>query len=80
MSHTPNDLAAELPQDADRISELKQANAHFSRIIDEYNEINHDVHMAETNVVPTDDFNEAEMRKKRMLLKDEIWRMLSAED
>lgn len=79
MSHTPNDLAAEFPQDGDRIAALRQSNAHFARIVDEYNDINKEVYLAESNVEPTDSLHEGEMRKKRMQLKDEIWRMLSAE-
>ena len=75
--HTPHELHEEFPDKADRIQELKQTDHHFARLADEYHEINRAVHRAETNVEPTDDFNEEEMRKKRMALKDEIWAILS---
>lgn len=78
MSHTPHELSEEFPDKTNEISSLKQSNAHFARLVDEYHEVNRDVHRAETNVQPTDELHEAEMRKKRMVLKDEIWKMLSA--
>jgi len=78
MSHTPHELSEEFPDKVNEISSLKQSDAHFSRLVDEYHAVNRDVHRAETNVEPTDDLHEAEMRKKRMVLKDEIWKMLSA--
>jgi len=77
MSHTPHELAEELPNEVDRISALKQSNQHFAKLVDEYHDVNRAVHRAETNVEPTDDLHEAELRKQRMVLKDEIWRILS---
>jgi len=78
MSHTPHELSEEFPDKVTEISALKQSDAHFSRLVDEYHEVNRDVHRAETNVQPTDDLHSAELRKKRMILKDEIWKILSA--
>lgn len=77
MSHTPHELAEEFPDLVDKISALKQSDAHFSRLVDEYHDINRNVHRAETYVEPTDDLHLVEMRKKRLLLKDQIWHMLS---
>lgn len=77
MSHTPHELHEEFPDHADLMTKLKVEDAHFARLADEYHEINRAVHRAETDVEPTDDFHMAEMRKQRMVLKDEIWSMLS---
>jgi uncharacterized protein YdcH (DUF465 family) len=79
MSHTPNELAEEFPDRTEQMSKLKQENAHFSKLFDEYHEINRDVHRAETDVEPTDDLHMAEMRKQRLVIKDEIWSMLLAD-
>jgi uncharacterized protein YdcH (DUF465 family) len=79
MSHTPHELAEEFPDSVEKISALKQSDAHFSRLVDEYHEINRNVHRAETDVEPTDDLHLVEMRKKRLSLKDQIWHMLSAD-
>ncbi|TMV07859.1 DUF465 domain-containing protein [Ruegeria sediminis] len=77
MTHTPHELAEEFPEKAERISQLKQSDAHFARLADEYHEINRAVHRAETNVEPMDGLAEVDLRKKRAALKDEIWGILS---
>lgn len=77
MSHTPHELAEEFPNEAERISTLKQTNQHFAKLVDDYHEVNRAVHRAETNVEPTDEFHEATLRKQRLALKDEIWHILS---
>lgn len=78
MSNTPHELAAEFPEHIAKISDLKQTDAHFARLAEEYHEINRAVHRAETNVEPMESLAEAEMRKKRAALKDELYRLLSA--
>ncbi|CUH47110.1 YdcH family protein [Ruegeria atlantica] len=77
MSHTPHELAEEFPDKVELMSQLKQTDAHFSRLADEYHAINREVHRAETNVEPMDDIAETDLRKKRAVLKDEIWAILS---
>lgn len=78
MSNTPHELAEEFPEMAEKIHALKASDAHFERLADEYHQVNRDVHRAEANIEPTDDIHEQELRKKRMVLKDEIFRLLSA--
>ena len=77
MSHTPHELAEDFPEHQQQIHDLKVSDAHFARLFDEYHEINRAVHRAETDVEPTDDLHMAELRKQRMLLKDEIARILN---
>jgi len=78
MTHTPHELHAEFPEHAEKITELKQSDAHFARLAEAYHELNREVHRAETNVAPVEELAEVEMRKKRAALKDEIYRMLTA--
>ena len=78
MSHTPHELQEEFPELADKISELKSADAHFAKLAEEYHELNRAVHRAETNVEPISPFAEEEKRKKRAALKDELYQMLKA--
>ena len=80
MSHTPNELSEEFSDRVDQMSDLKQSDAHFAKLFDDYHEINRAVHRAETDVEPTDDLHMAEMRKQRLAIKDEIWAMLLAQD
>lgn len=79
MTHTPHELHEEFPEHADRITELKSNDAHFAKLMEEYHEVNRAVHRAETNVEPTEELHEVEMRKKRAHLKDELYRMLTAQ-
>ncbi len=78
MSNIPHEILVEFPEFADRISDLKTNNAHFAKLYDDYYEVNKAIHLAETNIEPTDDFNIENMRKKRMILKDEIYQLLKA--
>lgn len=77
MSHTPHELAEDFPNQAELIHQLKQSDAHFARLVDDYHEINGAVHRAETDVEPTDDLHLNEMRKQRMVLKDQIAQKLA---
>lgn len=72
MAHTPHELADDFPEHAAKIHALRESDAHFRKLSDAYHEANRAVHRAETNVEPTDALHEAELRKTRMRLKDEI--------
>ncbi|WP_298969520.1 DUF465 domain-containing protein [uncultured Roseobacter sp.] len=78
MSHTPHELSADFPEHADRIHTLRESDAHFRKLADAYHEANRAVHRAETNLEPTDSLNEAELRKQRMRIKDEIASILNS--
>lgn len=78
MTHTPHELVEEFPAEAAKISMLRQTDAHFARLVDEYHEVNRAVHRAETHVEPVGEARESELRRRRMQLKDEIWRRLRA--
>ncbi len=76
MSHTPHELAEEFPEYVEKMHDLKMKDQHFARLFDEYHTINRDVHRAETDIEPTSDEHMTEMRRKRLMLKDEIYAML----
>lgn len=78
MSHTPHELAEEFPQAIELMHRLKMQDAHFARLSEEYHEVNRAVHRAETLVEPVSDAHETELRRRRLSLKDEIARLLSA--
>lgn len=77
MSHVPHELAEEFPAKVDRLHELKTSHAHFARLFDEYHLINREIHRIETGVEPSSDERSTDLRKQRLLLKDEIAAMLS---
>ena len=72
MSHTPHELADDFPEHAERIHELKQSDAHFAELVDEYHDVNRTVHRMETEVEPVATHTEEDVRKKRVELKDKI--------
>ena len=77
MSHTPHELAEEFPNHIEKMHTLKLEDAHFARLFDAYHEVNRAVHRAETNLEPTNEAHEAELRKERARLKDEIYAALT---
>lgn len=77
MSHTPNELSDLFPDQADTIHNLKENNAHFAKIADEYHQLNREIHRAETDIEPLSDEHLEELKKKRLALSDEIQKILS---
>jgi len=77
VSNTPHTLAEEFPGQMDKIHTLKISDAHFARLLREYDEVNDQVHRAETNVEPVEQMVEVGLRKRRLHLKGEIATYLS---
>lgn len=76
MTHVPHELNEEFPELRDRIRDLKATDAHFARLVDEYHDINRTVHRIENNVQPTSEDFEKQLRRQRLLLKDQIAELL----
>ena len=77
MSHTPHELAEDFPEYAERIRDLRQSDAHFAGLFDAYHVANRAVHRAETNIAPTSDDHLTDLRKERLVLKDQIYAYLA---
>ena len=77
MTHTPHELAEDFPGKSELIHDLKMKDGQFRHLADRYHEINRAIHRAETNVEPTDQFAEEDMRKERIVLKDKIAAILA---
>ncbi len=78
MSNTPHTLQDEFPGEAEKISALKVANAHFARLLEDYDAVNDKVHRAETRLDLITEEDEEGLRRQRSRLKDEIARALRA--
>lgn len=76
MSHTPHALAVEFPEKATKISALKETDAHFAKLVADYDEVNEKVHRAESRLDTVTEEEEEHLRKKRAHLKDHIWQHL----
>lgn len=77
MSHVPHELAEEFPDKVGRLHELKMPNARFANLFQEYHFINREIHRIESGVEPATDGHSTDLRKQRLLLKDEIASMLA---
>lgn len=77
MTHTPHDLHAEFPDDADALHSLKLYNAHFNSRADTYHELNREIHRIESGIEPASDERTEALKKKRLALLDEIAAMIA---
>ena len=60
----------------DEIHELKQENAHFSKIFEKHNELDKQVEHAENGDTPLTDVELETLKKEKLLLKDEAYKMI----
>jgi len=58
------------------ISELKQNDTHFKRIFEKHNQLDHEIKDAEHGRVGMNDFEIEKMKKEKLLLKDEMLKMI----
>lgn len=80
MFNETHDLASDFPEYKERIHQLKESNAHFRRLCDDYHVLDKEVHRIEQQIdTPSDEYTE-EVKKKRAALKDELYAMLKAAD
>lgn len=77
MSNTPHTLGEEFPGKLDQIHALKAADPRFAKILADYDDVNDQIHRAETKIEPTSQDNEVALRKRRLFLKDEIEKAIS---
>jgi uncharacterized protein YdcH (DUF465 family) len=78
MSVEHHDLIHELPELKERIHALKTSDAHFKRLFDAYHELTRDIENMENEVTPVATHTEEEAKVRRVRLKDELYRMLTA--
>jgi uncharacterized protein YdcH (DUF465 family) len=78
MELQQHDLHHEFPEYKDAIHQLKTGNHHFAKLFDEYHRVNKDIRRIEENEEPVTDEALEEMKKQRLLLKDELHTMLRA--
>jgi len=72
-----HDLIHEFPEFKDKIHDLKMYNAHFSKLFDQYHEVEHEVRRIEEGNETTSDAYLEEKKKERLHLKDQLFAMLN---
>ena len=60
----------------DEIHDLKQDNAHFARIFEKHNELDKQIEHAEMGDTPMGDVELENLKKEKLLLKDEAYKMI----
>lgn len=78
MSVEHHDLHHEFPELHDRIHELKMKDVHFRNLFEEYHELTRSIEKMEDEVTPVATRTEEEAKVRRVHLKDELYRMLTA--
>ena len=71
-----HDLAHEFPEYLEKMRELKTSDVHFAKLFTEYDEGNYDVKKYELGAAAISEEGLEELKKKRLLLKDEIYAIL----
>lgn len=77
MSHVPHELHDEFPGDAEVLHNLKLSNNHFHRISDQYHEVNREIHRIEAEVEAASDARLEDLKKRRLVILDEVSQMIS---
>ena len=73
-----HELHREFPEFLDVMQVLRNSDSHFSEMFDEYHALTNQVEHLEEDDVPVDDFTIEDMKKKRVKLKDTMYKMLVA--
>jgi len=60
----------------EEIHELKQENAHFAKIFEKHNALDNQIEHAENGDTPLTDIALETLKKEKLLLKDEAYKMI----
>jgi uncharacterized protein YdcH (DUF465 family) len=72
-----HDLIHEFPELKERIHQLKVSDAHFRSLFDEYHSLTRSIEKMEDEVTPVSTMTEEDAKKRRLHLKDQLYRMLT---
>jgi uncharacterized protein YdcH (DUF465 family) len=78
MSVEHHDLIHEFPALKERIHELKLADGQFKDLFEEYHHLTRSIENMENEVTPASTRTEEDAKIKRVGLKDQLFRMLTA--
>ncbi len=76
LSHA---LDQEFPELAPAIALLKRTNTHFARLLEQHAALDLEITKSETGVVPLSDASVELLKQRRVHLKDELYKMATAE-
>ncbi len=73
---TKHQLVIDFPEFAEKIHTLKMENAHFKKLFENYDELDHAIFNIESDTQPKSDEVLNKMRMERVKVKDEIYQFL----
>ncbi|MEK6559716.1 MAG: DUF465 domain-containing protein [Planctomycetota bacterium] len=76
MQHEHHGLIHEFPEYREEIHNLKMSNEHFRELFDEYHKLDREIFRVENNIEARSETAFEELKKRRLTLKDELFRML----
>ena len=71
-------LALEFPEHKDTIHTLKTTDAHFRRLLDDYEALSKTIENIETDITPSETRHEEALKRQRVHLKDQLYQLLFA--
>jgi uncharacterized protein len=74
---TRHNLTKDFPEFTEKNYDLKMNNAHFKKLFESYDELDHEIYRIETDTEPSSDATLNQLRTERVRLKDEIFNFLS---
>jgi uncharacterized protein len=74
----PHALNREFPELNETIGKLKLNNAHFAHLLSQHDALDTDITKSETGVAPMSDAAVETLKKQRLHLKDELYRIATA--
>ena len=77
MIEDHHDLAHELPEYKENIHNLKMSDAHFAKLFKEYEGLNKEILRIEKGIETVTDEHLEDLKKKRLLLKDEMLNIIT---
>ncbi|MBD1549582.1 YdcH family protein [Roseibium aggregatum] len=76
MDEKPQALHEAFPEHAEKIKYLQEQDPEFKRRADEFHELSRAVHRAQMHEEPVEEVAVDELRKRRDLVKDELYRLI----
>lgn len=71
-----HDVYHEFPEYVERIDNLKQTDKNFARLVEKYTDVNRKVIRVEQGIEPRDHFSFEQLKKRRLLHKDQLYSIL----
>lgn len=78
MSIEHHGLVTEFPEHKETIHKLKLGDAHFAKLFDEYHTLDRQIIRVEEDIEPRSDEFLEDLKKRRVQLKDQLYRMVQA--